>query len=308
MKKVCCYLCGSNNGDILFKQEGHDPYLAKVHKSGVDFDLNWIICNECGFVYRSPAFTDHELDLLYKSYDQDVFSNTTPDDYFDKIISLSNDESENWQKIAWLKEKINDLGRNDISDALDIGCGGGTLLHTARKELALKKVCGVELNEVYADLARRRLNADILNKDYVSGLFKNKFDLLINTKVLEHVSDPIPFLKEMYDDLNQEGLLFIEVPDVSDMFNLPPTHERFWIPHVQFFSANTLKALLKKVGFSILNHRVILTHRKRSYLQLIAQKIENISDNNLDGPYDDIDRFKQLIAENLKNHNNLMHK
>jgi len=92
------------------------------------------------------------------------------------------------------------------------------------------------------------------------------------------------------------------------MFNLPPTHERFWIPHVQFFSANTLKALLKKVGFSILNHRVILTHRKRSYLQLIAQKIENISDNNLDGPYDDIDTFKELIAKNLKNHNNLMHK
>ena len=301
-----CYLCGSNDGDILFKQEGHDPYLAKVHKSGVDFDLNWIICNECGFVYRSPVFTDHELDLLYKSYDQDVFSNTTPDDYFDKIISLSNEESENWQKISWLKHKISDLGRHDISDALDIGCGGGTLLHTARKELSLKKVCGVELNEVYADLARRRLNADILNKDYVSGLFKNKFDLLINTKVLEHVSDPIPFLKEMYDDLNQEGLLFIEVPDISDMFNLPPTHERFWIPHVQFFSANTLKALLIKVGFSILTHRVILTHRKRSYLQLIAQKIENISDNNLDSPYDDIDRFKELISINLKNHNNLM--
>lgn len=303
MKKVCCYLCGSNKRDILFKQEGHDPYLAKVHNSALDFDLNWMICNECGFVYRSPAFTERELDLLYKSYDQDVFSNTTPDEYFDKIISLSNEESENWQKIAWLKEAIINFGKKDIYEVLDIGCGGGTLLHTAREQLSLKKINGVELNKAYADLARRRLNADILNTEYKSGLFKNQFDLLINTKVLEHVSDPIPFLTEMYNDLKQEGLLFIEVPDVSDMFNLAPNHERFWIPHVQFFSANTLNALLRKVGFSILTHRVIYTHRKRSYLQLIAQKSETISNEKPNKPFDDVEKFKKLIALNLNNHN-----
>ena len=249
MKKVCCYLCGSSKSDILFKQEGHDPYLAKVYKSAPDYDLNWMICNDCGFVYRSPALTEQELEILYKSYDQDEFSNTTPDEYFDKIMSFPNEESENWQKIAWLKEVISNDERKDIFEALDIGCGGGTLLYTAREELSLKSVSGVELNEVYADLARRRLDASILNQTYVSGLFKKQFDLLINTKVLEHVADPLPFLKEMYDDLRNGGLLFIEVPDVSDMYSLPPTHERFWIPHIYFFSGNTLSALLKKVEF-----------------------------------------------------------
>ena len=112
-----------------------------------------MVCNECGFVYRSPALTNLELDVLYERYDQDVFSNTTPDDYFDKIISLSNDESENWQKIAWLKEVIRKKGTGNIREALDIGCGGGTLLHTAREQLFLEKVAGVELNAVYADLA-----------------------------------------------------------------------------------------------------------------------------------------------------------
>ena len=120
MKKVGCYLCGSSQAGVLFKQEGHDPYLAKVHTSVPDYDLNWMVCHECGFVYRSPALTNLELDVLYERYDQDVFSNTTPDDYFDKIISLSNDESENWQKIAWLKEVISGMGRKDIFDALDI--------------------------------------------------------------------------------------------------------------------------------------------------------------------------------------------
>ena len=303
MKKVGCYLCGSNQGDILFKQEGHDPYLAKVHKSAPDYDLNWMVCNECSFVYRSPALTDQELDMLYKSYDEDEFSNTTPDDYFDKIMSFPNEESENWQKISWLKEVISDNGRKDIFEALDIGCGGGTLLYTAREELSLKSVSGVELNEVYADLARRRLDANILNKNYVSGLFKKQFDLLINTKVLEHVADPLPFLKEMYGDLADAGLLFIEVPDVSDMYSLPPTHERFWIPHIYFFSGNTLGALLKKVGFQIVAHRVIKTHRERSYLQFVAEKTEAVSDDISVKPYDDIESMKKSIALNLKNYN-----
>jgi SAM-dependent methyltransferase len=161
MKKVCCYLCGSSKSDILFKQEGHDPYLAKVYKSAPDHDLNWMICNDCGFVYRSPALTEQELEILYKSYDQDEFSNTTPDEYFDKIMSFPNEESENWQKIAWLKEVISNDERKDIFEALDIGCGGGTLLYTAREELSLRSVSGVELNEVYADLARRRLDAKL---------------------------------------------------------------------------------------------------------------------------------------------------
>ena len=303
MKKVGCYLCGSSQAGVLFKQEGHDPYLAKVHTSVPDYDLNWMVCHECGFVYRSPALTNLELDVLYERYDQDVFSNTTPDDYFDKIISLSNDESENWQKIAWLKEVIRKKGTGNIREALDIGCGGGTLLHTAREQLFLEKVAGVELNAVYADLARRRLNANILNETYVSGLFYNQFDLLINTKVLEHVPDPFPFLKEMYADLKTGGLLFIEVPDVSDMHSLPPTHERFWIPHIYFFSANTLSALLRKVGFHIVAHRVMETARQRSYLQFVAEKTEIVSDEIAVKPYDNIEELKNSVLLNLGNHN-----
>ena len=171
--------------------------------------------------------TEHELDVLYQSYDQDVFAHTTPDEYFDKIISFSKDESENWQKIAWLKQVINEIGKEDISSALDIGCGGGTLLFTAREQLSLTKVNGVELNETYAELARRRLDTSVLNTDYSSGLFNRKFDLLINTKVLEHVSDPIPFLKEMYEDLVDGGLLFIEVPDIVPFI---PSGETIIVP------------------------------------------------------------------------------
>ena len=127
--------------------------------------------------------------------------------------------------------------------------------------------------------------------------------MLINTKVLEHVADPLPFLKEMFDDLEIGGLLFIEVPDVSDMFSLPPTHERFWIPHIYFFSANTLGALLRKVGFHIVAHRVIETARQRSYLQFVAEKTEIVSAKIVVKPYDDTESIKNSVLLNLGNHN-----
>ena len=127
--------------------------------------------------------------------------------------------------------------------------------------------------------------------------------MLINTKVLEHVPDPLPFLKEMYADLKKGGLLFIEVPDVSDMFSLPPAHDRFWIPHIYFFSADTLSALLRKVGFHIVSHRVIETARQRSYLQFVAEKTEIMSGEIAVKPYDNIEALKNSVSLNLGNHN-----
>ena len=306
MKNVDCYLCNSSKSSVLFKQKGFDSYLAKVFDKVPEEDLNWVICTGCGFVYRTPALEDMELIALYEKYEQDIFSNTTPDDYFDKIISLPNDESENWQKVEWLSGVIEKRNSNNGKmSVLDIGCGGGTLLHTIREQIPLGGIFGVELNSAYADLAKRKLNADVINKEYASGLFGHRFDLLINTKVLEHVPDPLPFLKEMANDLDEGGLLFLEVPDVSDMYNLPPSHERFYIPHIYFFSVNTLSALLDKAGFSVVEKRVVKTTRDRSYLQILAEKKNTIVSGLISTiPYDNVSELQNKVKLNMVQYEN----
>ena len=292
-------MCGSNRSYVLFKQQGFDSYLAKVFETQPE-DLNWVICTDCGFVYRSPALEEEEYTTLYEKYDQDVFLNTTPDSYFDKIVSLPNQESENWQKVEWLSKVIEKRNNCKDMNVLDIGCGGGTLLHTMREQLSLSGIYGVELNKAYADLAKRKLNADVRNEKYISGLFGHQFDLLVNTKVLEHVPDPLPFLTEMANDLSEGGMLFMEVPDISDMYSLPPSHERFFIPHIYFFSANTLGALLEKAGFYVIEQRVIKTTRNRAYLQILAEKRVNIENNCIsEKPYDDISELQKKIKSNM---------
>ena len=90
--------------------------------------------------------------------------------------------------------------------------------------------------------------------------------------MLEHIPEPLPFLEEMFRDLSKGGVLFIEVPHVSDMYNFPLDNERFAIPHIYFFSENTLGALLEKAGFKIIETRVFDASRNRTYLQIVAEK------------------------------------
>lgn len=300
MKLTDCYLCGSESADILFTFKGEDKLLATVFETPPNQDMNWMICNSCSLVYRSPVLDVDEYEKLYENYDTYIFANTTPDEYFDKIVSLPIGKSENREKARWLKQALSQHKTHNVKRILDIGCGGGTLLHILRDELSPQTVNGVELNPIYADLAKRRLEADIRNESYSSGLFGDKFDLLINTKVLEHILNPLPFLKEMFEDLEVSGLLFIEVPDVSDMFNFPLNDERFAIAHVYFFSKNTLTALLQKAGFKVINARVFSSSRNRSYLQILAEKNTNTFDENeLKKPYDDVLSIVKKIKQNM---------
>ena len=299
--KNCCYICGSKDSQVLFTFKGKDKYLDSVFEITPKDDMNWMICNDCGFVYRSPVLEQDEYERLYENYDTDIFENTTPDEYFDKIISLPIGTSENREKASWLKALLDENDLNDNLKILDIGCGGGTLLYILNEELSVDGIYGVELNQAYADLAKRRVDADIRNENYTSGIFGKQFNLLINTKVLEHIPDPLPFLREMYKDLLNEGLLFIEVPHVSDMFNFPLTDERFTIPHIYFFSEGTLSALLEKAGFTILKYRVYEASRNRSYLQVVAQKIVKSNAKwALNRPLDDVSSIIRKVRSNKK--------
>ena len=301
MYDVKCYLCGANRFAVLFTQQGKDPYLNLICSTLQKVKRNWVVCKQCGFVYRNPVLDNVELKRLYECYEQDVFTKIDQDDYFDRIVTLPHNLSENWGKVNWLVNSLTHLNKNEkISRVLDIGCGGGTLLYTLRKRMFFKEICGVELNSAYANLATRRLKVNIRNEPYLSGLFKDSFDLLICTKVLEHISDPRPFLKEMSHDLNCDGLLFLEVPDLSDMFILPLDNERFFIPHIYFFSINTLSELLIEAGFSILKYRVSTTCRNRSYLQILA--IKNDDDKPSIPPFDDPLQIAYSVIENIKQH------
>ncbi len=76
----------------------------------------------------------------------------------------------------------------------------------------------------------------------------DRFDLICYSQVFEHIVEPVTYLATIRGHLHPGGRLFIEVP----------SHRRwddreygFSFEHVNYFSADTLAAALKRGGFSL---------------------------------------------------------
>jgi SAM-dependent methyltransferase len=187
-------------------------------------------------------------------------------------------ESENFAKVSWIISRVPHLNASG-GTLLDVGCGGGVFIHTFMNRLPGWQACGVEPTTAYALLARRRLNIPIVNDNYRSGLFgERRFDLISINQVLEHVLDPIKFMKYIRNDISANGYVYLEVPDVSDFENLSSCHDRFMSQHLWFFSKNSLTNICEMAGFVVDHIDVEQTYRgKRNVIALLRlnQTISN---------------------------------
>ena len=124
-----CSLCGSDKFSVLETQTFHDSYLDLIDKNYQEVERKLVKCENCGLIYRSPTLSSSDIEVLYSHFRDSSVLSETPKDYFTRISSLPPDSSENFQKIIWLRDRIpNHL--TAPSNILDIGCGGGVLLHT----------------------------------------------------------------------------------------------------------------------------------------------------------------------------------
>lgn len=99
------------------------------------------------------------------------------------------------------------------SNVLDVGCGNGSLTFDLSKKA--KKVVGIDLNQKYLEKAKDKNKAE--NIDYILGDainydFKEKFDAVVLSNVLEHIANRIDFLQKIKPLANK---FLIRVP----MFN-----------------------------------------------------------------------------------------
>jgi SAM-dependent methyltransferase len=81
------------------------------------------------------------------------------------------------------------------------------------------------------------------------------FDIITAFQVLEHVGDPLDFLKGVHKLLKPGGIICIEVPNVQDallsVYGVKQ-YANFWYrePHVFNYSPRTLAMILRKAGFA----------------------------------------------------------
>ena len=94
---------------------------------------------------------------------------------------------------------------------LDIGCGGGLISEPMARLGA--KVTGVDASEKNIKIAKihsekNNLNIDYLNKSPEQLKIKNKFDVILNLEIVEHVEDVNLYVKSCGNLIKPGGLMF----------------------------------------------------------------------------------------------------
>ncbi len=191
--------------------------------------------------------------------------------------------------------------RINSKSILDCGCGRGIMLdHLKNRGWS---VCGTEIDSVLVDALKSK-GIDVFETDSVSSLGnKPRFKVVSLFHVLEHLSNPKVELGYIYNLLEDDGLLVVEVPNLGS-FQAKISRGKWFhldVPrHISHFELKTLKALVESTGFEICS---ITTHSwEYGYFGLL-QSLQNIlsSDGQSNAFYNNLHVNKGKSINNRKN-------
>ena len=94
---------------------------------------------------------------------------------------------------------------------LDIGCGGGLISEPMSRLGAI--VTGIDASDKNIKVAKLHAKKNNLNINYLNTVpenlnLKNKFDIILNLEVVEHVENLDLYLSSCFGLLKQEGIMF----------------------------------------------------------------------------------------------------
>ncbi|MGL4848885.1 MAG: methyltransferase domain-containing protein [Clostridium sp.] len=105
------------------------------------------------------------------------------------------------------------VGRGEL---LEIGSGTGEFLSLAKR--SGWSVVGLEPSKQSCDFIKNELKIDVINSVWNKDLFNDKsFDVIFFAHVLEHINNPVKFLKEVKEKLKDDGIILFSVPNAKSI-------------------------------------------------------------------------------------------
>ena len=142
------------------------------------------------------------------------------------------------------------------SSIIEIGSNDGTFLKYI-KRISNTNVLGVDPSKFMCDIAKKRgvrtYNNffNLKNSHKIKKKFGN-FDILYAANVFNHIDSPDFFLKGCNNVLKKNGIIVLEVPDLESLIKTCG-FDTIYHEHRQYFSSNSIKNILIKNGYKLLN-------------------------------------------------------
>ena len=196
-------------------------------------------CPRCGQVFTSPRLKEKTIASIYA--DPEYFESGVYG--FSKRFSLAL-----LLQRAWWNGRINLIrmmlgGDTQGKKMLEIGCAYGLFLDCARQQRF--DVTGVEFSRAGIEWIRKHLNIDVYHGEIEKiHLPANNYDVICFWDVIEHVKNPILFLRSVSQLAKDNGIIVFSCPYFSSI----PAQllgPRWWTlrpeQHLSHFTPQTLE-------------------------------------------------------------------
>src|SRR3990167_9214513 len=192
-------------------------------------------CGSCGIVFATPM---PDMEAL-EEYNAGYFS-SAHGGLPNNLIAIAFFSSMARIRMAHL-EKFLHLHHVEVSSLVEFGPGAGFFAQHWLVQYPQTKYFAVETDSSCHAFLKKvgvQLIAFSAIREEKRGL-----DMVVMSHVLEHVTNPIQFIKDATHHLRQGGALFIEVP-CRDW-----EHKTMDEPHLLFFDKGPMYQLLDQLGF-----------------------------------------------------------
>lgn len=232
MESVSCPVCGQDNARFLWMKH----------------DARYLRCTVCSVVYENPRLSEQELVEFYsaKSYFINESKETDISGYENYFAQCTQSLQEEYFAL------VERYANGKPGSYCDVGCGPGGVLKVAQEKGW--DATGVEISS-WAVQEGRKAGLKIHEGSLLDVRFPdNHFDAVSMFDVLEHLTAPRAYLREIYRIMKPGAVLVIETPNVDGFFARYVYKEKADLvkphAHICLYGPKSSKRLIAPVGFS----------------------------------------------------------
>jgi hypothetical protein len=245
MSVNCCRICSGafSNHHIAYDnmpRSAQELPSKNLPDRGIHFEVRQ--CTRCGTVQLT----------------------SNPVSYYKSVIRAAgfSPEMMNFRK----KQFAGFIDKYNLQNIVEIGCGKGEYLSI---------LSSLEIDAYGTEYSRK--SANLCTKDglYIQpgyGLLSGAFNSFCMFNFLEHCPNPVEMLNNIYNNTAHDTVGLIEVPNF-DMMLQNGQFAEFITDHLFYFTKDTLRKLLERCGFEIIEYNTICDDY---ILSVVVKKISKI--------------------------------
>ena len=234
-KGMDCPLCGQKDAKFITRD-------LRFEKNADVYE-----CSQCELVFLNQNSFKLPDGFYENEYHQSYLTHVEPDAldpkaYFEKMLKVAAPWASRLGEMLSGQETI-----------LDMGCSTGHFIKMI--EGKAKKVYGHDLNVKEVAYCKNELGLDVSDKPLEERFQKGMFDYITLVFVLEHIGDPVAFLKYLKTFLKPGGKILIVVPNISDplvsFYDIPEFRSFYYcIEHLFYYNKKSISLLFDRAELS----------------------------------------------------------